>query len=1128
MSGYKTITEKLYQFTKKYYLNELIKGTILFFSLGFLYLFFTLFLEYFLWFKPTARTILFWCFIFVEVFLLIRFVAAPVFRLIGLRKGITFQNASRIIGDHFPEVKDKLLNILQLNENDSHSDLLLASINQKAEELQPIPFLKAIDFTKNKKYFKYTMVPIAIWAITMFSGNNTLFTESLDRVVNYRVSYIPPAPFSFNLKNKDLQVIQGKSLIISLETIGDVYPKEAKIIFDKEQYFLQNNGEGRFSYEFSDVQESIDFYVQANGVQSQIYQIQMLFAPIINAISLQLKYPHYVGKTDETIRNSGNVLVPDGTNITWKIEANQTDELSFMYGGNNKVFSKITGDNFEFSKRIRRSMNYQISSSNENLRAYETLQFSVGVINDEFPKISVQSNIDSISRGVAVFFGQLSDDYGINKLQIVYYNEDNPKDIRIHELPVSDGNVQTFMYQFPIGLSLVKGINYELFFEVYDNDGVNGNKKVKSKMYKYRSKTNAEIEDELLQAQRSTINSLESSLDKQKGQQQLLKDIQRDLRSKEKLAWNDKKKVEGYIKQQEQYKNKMQGETDKLQESLGETKEENKSLQNKKEVLKKRIEELKKADKQQRLLEEIQKLADKLNKEDLVKKAKELAQQNKQQQRSLERTLELVKRFYIEQKTMQIANKLAELANKQLVLEKREKLKFEQQKQIKEEFEALKEQLKELLRDNEKLSEPMEFPDLRDEKKAIEEALESAEKSLEEKNISKAKKSQSKSAQKMKEMSAKMQKAMMEMEANSVEENMEDLRKILENLVTFSFKQEAVMNKFNGISTTHPDYGKDLKRQNNIKSYFEHIDDSLYVLSMRLPKISSKIQDDLATAHYNLDQSLENFSENRFSNGISNQRYVMTASNNLADYLSNMLNSMKNASMKMGKGKGKGSGFSLPDIIKKQGELSKKMKAGMMKGKKAGDKKAKDKEGKKSGSNGKDGEDGDNGKTGKNGSEQKPGNEGKSGNDKKNDLDGEIYEIYRQQAALRQQLQEAIKSGENGSSIGSNTSKKVLKTMEQLERDILSYGYNRGSIQKMQQLNYELLKLERANLEQGKDNKRKAATNLRGSQKNERKALEFKKQFYNEVEILNRHSLPLQERYKLKVREYFSELQKQE
>ncbi|TMM30373.1 hypothetical protein FDT66_06320 [Polaribacter aestuariivivens] len=1148
MSAFKTIEKKLHQFTKKYYVNELIKGSILFLSLGFLYLIFTLFIEYFLWLKPTARTFLFWVFILVELFLLIRFIVIPIFKLLGLRKGISLEESSKIIGAHFPEVNDKLLNVLQLKESSNQSDLLLASINQKSEELQPIPFAKAVDFKKNTKYLKYAIVPVLIWLITLISGNNGIFTQSLDRVVNHRKAYNPPAPFSFSLQNENLQVIQGKPITIIVNTVGTVLPSEAKIIYDNQQYFLQNNGNGTFSYTFSDVQKPIKFFVEANGVQSQNFNIEIINTPTINNIALQLNYPRYVGKRNETIQNTGNIIVPEGTRITWKVEASQTDSVAFINNKKRNLFKNISSSNFEFSKYIRNSLNYQITSSNENLKDYENLQFSVGIIKDEVPEISVQTNIDSISRGTAQFAGQISDDYGLSKLQIVYYDAINPQNQQTFNLEISRENIQTFFYQFPNGLNLKPGINYELFFEVFDNDAVNGNKKAKSKVFNYRQKTTQEIEQEILQEQRNTINSLENSIQKQEKQEKELNKIQEDLQNKKKLSWNDKKKVENFIKRQENYKKMMQRQTDELQENLDEKKEENENLQEKKEELKKRIEELKKLDKQQKLLDEIQKMADKLNKEDLVKKAKELAQQNKQQRRSLERMLELTKRFYVEQKTMQIANKLEELAKKQETLANKEDATLEDQKKINEEFKELKNELEELAKDNEKLKEPMELPDVEDEKEAIDKELKNSEENIKKQDKNQTKKSQKNSSNKMKEMSAKMQKAMEAMEGESIEENMEDLRKILENLVTFSFQQENLMNKFSDISVGHPDYGNDLKKQNDIRTYFEHIDDSLYVLSMRLPKISTQIQDDLSTAHYNLEQSLENFSENRFNNGISNQRYVMTSTNNLADYLSNILNNMKNSmSMKMGKGK-KGD-FSLPDIIKKQGELSEKMKEGMKKqgekpgqksGQKPGEGQKGGEEGKKPGDKGKPGSKGENGKSGdagKSGKNGKGGKDGESGengkgngegNGENDDLDGELYEIYKEQSKLRQELQNAIKESENGNPGGNAAAKKALKTMEQLENEILEKGFNAGTLQRMQRLNYELLKLDAATLEQGEDKKRKSTANFKESERNKVKALHFKKQFYNQIEILNRQSLPLQENYKIKVREYFSEPQKKE
>ena len=1113
MSNFKNIQQKLHQFTRKYYTNEFIKGTILFFSFGLLYFFFTLFLEYFLWLKPTARTFLFWAFVVVELFLLIRFIAIPIFKLIGFRNGISFAESSKIIGAHFPEVEDKLLNILQLKDNTNKSDLILASIEQKSLELQPIPFVKAIDFKQNKKYLKYTIVPVLVYVISLFTISNGSLTESLERVVNYRTAYNPPAPFAFIIENKTLEVIQGKAITIVVKTVGNVTPSEAKILFNNQQYYLQNNEDASFSYTFSDVQKPISFYVEANGIQSQEYQINVIGTPTINNISLSLDYPYYTNRKDEVVQNTNNLVVPEGTKITWKIKTNQTQELAFIQNQKREVFESTSSDNFEFTKRIKRPLSYQISSSNENLLDYEKLQFAIDVVKDEFPLISVSSNIDSISRGTAQFAGQISDDYGIKKLQLVYYQEDNSNIKQQIELPITKQNIQTFFYQFPDGLQLSKGVNYELYFQVSDNDAVNGNKSTKSKIFNYRQKTEEEIEQELLQEQRNTINDLENSVQRQKKQQEQLENIQQELQNKKSINWNDKKKVESFIKRQEQYKKMMQRQTDKLQENLDEKTEKDKTLQEKKEDLKERIKELKKLEKQQKLLDEIQKMADKLNKEDLVKKAKELAQQNKQQQRSLEKTLEMVKRFYVEQKTMQIANKIEELSKKQESLEKSQENNLEAQKEIKKEFDEIKKELQELDKDNEKLKEPMELPDVEDEKEKVEEELNKAEENLKNQQQQKAKQNQKQSSKKMKEMSAKMQKSMMEMQGEAMEENIEDLRKILENLVIFSFQQEQLMSKFSETSTSHPDFGKDLKKQNEIKTYFEHIDDSLYVLAMRVPKISTKIQDDLSTAHYNLDQSLYNFSENRFNNGISNQRYVMTATNNLADYLSNILNNMQNnMSMKIGKGKkGKGQGFSLPDLIKKQESLSEKMKDGVKKG----EKKGKGKEGNKHDNNGKKGEGNKGNKTGK--------GEG----DANDDLNGELYEIFKQQNQLRQELQDALKENEQGKAGGKANAKKALKSMEELENEILEKGFNAATLQKMQNLNYELLKLDKAALEQGKDKKRKSTSNTLENRRNNIKALKFKKQFYNQIEILNRQSLPLQQNYKKKVRAYFSDTKKE-
>src|SRR5690606_17969584 len=128
MRTFEVIKKKLESFIKRFYTNELIKGGILFVSIGLLYLLVALLIEYYLWLDTGGRKILLWSFVIVEFMLFLRFIAFPLTQLFKLRKGIYYVTASVIIGHHFPEVGDKLLNVLQLQRSPEQNELLLAAI----------------------------------------------------------------------------------------------------------------------------------------------------------------------------------------------------------------------------------------------------------------------------------------------------------------------------------------------------------------------------------------------------------------------------------------------------------------------------------------------------------------------------------------------------------------------------------------------------------------------------------------------------------------------------------------------------------------------------------------------------------------------------------------------------------------------------------------------------------------------------------------------------------------------------------------------------------------------------------------------------------------------------------------
>jgi hypothetical protein len=801
-------------------------------------------------------------------------------------------------------------------------------------------------------------------------------------------------------------------------------------------------------------------------------------------MKMVLNYPKYTNKKNEVISNTGNAVVPEGTKISWQINTEKTDTVNFYEKDKKINFAHNTIDYFSFNKQINSDLNYKITVSNKQLTNYESLNYNIQVIKDEFPKISVKSDIDSISRGPVQFAGQVSDDYKVTTLQLVYYSSDKPKMLYKTSINIAKSGISDFYYVFPTNEKLEVGKNYNMFFEVFDNDGVHGRKKTKSKLFSYYIKTKNEINNEVIEEQKNNLESISNTLQKNRKTTNELDKLKQEIENKPNINWEDTKLLQQFLKRQNNYLNQFLKQTNALDKNLQEevVTPNNKE---KKEDLQKRLEEAKKLINQEKTLNELKKWSKKIQKEDLLKKMEELTQKSKRNKQSLERLLELTKRFYVEQKANQIGEKLDQLSKQQnnLSTNKVTDSSLINQQEIGKDFNEIEKDLKELHKENNQLDRPMKLSEYKEEASEIHKKTEDAEKQLQNKDAN-AKKSQKAAAKKMKELADKMQKAMQTSEGEQIDENIDNLRKILDNLLEFSFMQETLYKASSVIDNKHPDYAKNLRKQQTLKEYFNHIDDSIYVLSLRLVKMSNTIQTEVANTHQYLNQSLSDFSDNLFETGASDQRFVITSVNNLANLLSRLLNSLMNASSSFGKGKSGSPEFSLPDIIKKQGDLIKE---------------AENKQGGK-----KEGEKGDKSKSGNKGEESEQEN-------------SELYEVYKQQAFLKEMLSQLLKNKSSKSGNGNNPSKK----MEELEQEMLHKGITKNAIQKMKEIKVELLKLEEALKEQGEDSKRNSKTGDQTLIQKTSKNINFKKEYFNNNEILNRQSLPLRTIYKKKVNEYF-------
>ena len=1130
LGSYQVILQKLSVFTKKYYTKQLVKGVLLFLTLGLLFWFVVLSLEFMLWLNQSWRLALFLIFVLVELYLLYRFIITPLLLLFRLRGGLSNRDASLIIGKHFPEVDDKLLNLLQLSENPYKSDLILASIEQRANAMRPVPFTDAVNFRESLKYAKYVAIPVVLFGFIWLTGNVVSFFNSHKRVVNYAMEYERPAPFQFRLLNERLEVLDNEPLEIQVGIEGDSRPENVFLVIDGKELLMRENG-GVYHHTFEAPVNEASFYLTANGWDSQRYFIQSFRTPALTDFQMSLDFPDYLDREGKVITGTGNAIVPEGTKITWNIIGSFIDSIEMVSMYTLFVFDK-NKDAFSFSNTLYEDLAYELRTSNEHVKDFEKLAYAVEVVKDQKATVQVEQVLDSLLPNESFYTGQAADDHGIDAIRLVCYPTDDTDDVQRVLLESPNSNVHQFYYTFPSGLLLETGKNYKLYFEVVDNDGIRGGKISKSQVFNATLYDDNQLKNKELDYQNATLSNFNKSLDKYKQQEETLSKLNQSQKEEKSLSFEDKGQIKDFLQKQQQQEELMK----KFSKDLSESIDKNQADSELKKMLQERLErQEKEAQKNAKLLEELNKLADKINKEELQQRLEELGKNQGKNSRNLEQILELTKRYYVTEKASQIGRELDKLSKKQEILSDLklgEDFSNSEQEKLNEAFKDIEKDLRELEKDNQKLQKPIELNADQKKTDAIkqdqEDALEEINKhqGMDQSSQGKEKqqagdnasKKQKSAAQKMKELSEGLQQGAAG-GGSSDTEDAEMLRQILDNLVTFSFKQENLFDNLQSADVDISQFSKTVRDQQNLRRLFEHVDDSLFALSLRRAELSEFVNEQITEVYYNIDKSLESISENQIYQGASYQQYVINATNALADFLANVLDNMQQ-NMSSGQGSGQGSDFQLPDIIQGQQSIQEKMNGEGKEGdqpNQQGDKQGGQEEG---GQQSPDGEQGKEGNQDKGKGNKEGDSNGESGNGQDEMGLSEIYEIYKEQQFLRQKLEEQLEDLMNKED--QNLTKKLLQQMEDFENDLLENGITERTKNKANNIQHQLMKLENATLEQGEKEERESTRNQKDYTNPIITRPELLEDYQNEIEILNRQALPLRQNYERKVKVYFN------
>lgn len=1115
----------------------MIKGIILALALLLSFFLVIVLLEHFGYFGTVVRAIFFWFYVIASLSIVGYYVVVPLLKMLRLGKVLSYEDAARIIGAHFPDVQDKLLNLLQLQQagNESSDELLQAAIAQKTALLKPISFQSAVDIKANKKYIKYLAVPVLVILMFLIFSPAMLLQPS-HRITHYTTEFERPAPFTFVIQNESLEVAQQEDFQLFVAVEGESVPAEVFINIEGNLFKLQQVDKTHFAYTFKTVQRSLDFHLESVGYPSPTFTLKVFPKPAVIDFQMVVTYPAYTSKPTETLSNEGDAVVPQGTSVKWYLNTRDVDTLFFFVNDQVKTLVPDASGRISFALRAMSSFEYGFSASNHFSPNSDTLRYAISTVDDAVPMISVIEMKDSALDGRMFFSGRIKDDYGFSKLEFkmvkTNVKDTTQKDVTVQPIGLTHELVQEFYYSLNLNeVILNPGDKLDYYFVVWDNDAIHGPKSATSQQFEVAIPTERELDNILERNSNEAQKKAELSMNELKKMQQDINELMRKLVDKKDLDWQDKKDLQELAKKQNEVKNMLQ----QMQQQLKDNQKLEQKYKDQSEKLVEKQLELERLmnevmnDEMKEMMKEIDRLMQEMDKKKVQDQLEQLKLDNNELEKQLDQNIELMKRLELERKVEDAVQKAEELADKQRQLSQdtenakdkdlKDKLLKDQQ-QLSGEYDKLKQDIKDIQKDYKQLDKDLDFKLDQELMNKIDQNQQGAENDMKKGKQKDAAKQQKEAADQLDQLSEQLAEAEQDIEQQDLAEDADMIRRLLKNLVRISFNQESLISQVRNTYIQDPQYQNIITSQNKVKDDFRMVEDSLRAVAKRQVQVASVINKNLSEVNHSISRSLNEllqmnqsfYGSYKNTQATPSMQYAMTSFNNLALVLAESLDQMQNqmrqnqqkksngscknkGQKKSGNcsnpGKGKPSAKSMKQM---QSELNKQMEAL---------KKQLDKQGKN----------------------DSPSQRKKLGDKGSMQMSEEFARMAAQQEMIRRMMQEygqEMKQGNAGNAKLAREIDQMMKQMEQTETDLVNKVITQQTINRQQQIMTRMLEHEKAEMEREKEERRKSteAKDL-NHQLSPAELEQFNRLKEKNSELLRSVPPTLSPYYKNKVNDYF-------
>jgi hypothetical protein len=863
------------------------------------------------------------------------------------------------IGDSFPNIRDRLLNILQLSKDQQasselySSDLIDESLKDIASEIQLFDFMQSVHNSSLRVFRNCLAISVAVTAVLVLLIPES-FSGAAYRFIHFTKEFIPLQNYYFECLPGNKEIVKGENVVVRFkvkERIPSLVfkPKEITILHQQEgqenydEIHVKADSADTFQTAFPLIRTTTKYFSQYLDAESDHFTLTVLDRPFIRSFRLRLAYPPY-SKIPPKVMDEfvGDVTALQGTYITLAgIASKSLKEAVLQFGNNVQIPLIIHGDKFSTSFQLQADNSYYFSLiDKEGLANNKPVHYQLKTVMDEYPSITILEpgrNIDITGDQSLNLLLEARDDYGFSSMRIGYRlikSRYEQAQIEYSFVPVPLPSSNNGDIELPYGwnltkLNLVPEDVVEYYAEVFDNDVVKGPKSGRSNLFLLRLPSLDEVFADVDKEHEQSLDELKESLGQAKKLKEEIESINRDLKKNKDPDWQTQKKMTEMVQRYQQIQKKLDDVHSRLEQMTQQMQQQNvlsKETMEKYLELQQLFQQLD-ASELQKALKQMQQQMPNISKEQLQQALQNMTFSEEQFRQSIERTLNLLKRIHIEQKMDEVKKRAQELEK----LEKELREESTQSSQTSDQQETLAKKQSDLVnqeqtmeREGTELQQRMEeyFTEMPADKlqksleqlkqQQLQQKMQQAARQMQTGNMRSSQQLQQQIEQQLQEFSTQMDEMQQQMLQQQAQYMMNELRKATVNLLELSKDEEALKKQSQSAPQNSPQLRQNAQDQLRAAQDLNNIIKGLEELSQKSFAVTPEMGKALGEALARMNNAMHSLDARNGTQASQDQGQAMTALNRAAKQVQSALQSMM-------QGGGSGTGSLMQQLQKMAG-----------------------------------------------------------------------------------------------------------------------------------------------------------------------------------------------------------------